>query len=105
MLLTRIARQPATTTLLLRNMSTAATTAPLVLSSVSASGKVALLKLNRPQALNALSTPLVSALNTELTRLEQDDSVGCVVLTGEGRAFAGAPSSLCFCFDAAPERA
>lgn len=77
-------------------MSSDATTTPnagaddLILSSLSSSGKVALLKLNRPKALNALSSPLMQRLNEELARIDRDDSIGAVVLTGAGeRAFAG----------------
>jgi hypothetical protein len=68
----------------------AASPKPLVLSTRSESGKVALLKLNRPEALNALNSALIKALNEELRTIEAEQEVGCVVLTGEGRAFAGA---------------
>ena len=45
------------------------------------------LTLNRPQALNALNTPLIEALRRELTAAEQDDATKVVVLRGAGRAF------------------
>jgi enoyl-CoA hydratase/carnithine racemase len=45
--------------------------------------------LNRPEKLNAMNRRLMSELHTEVKRLEADDSVGCVVLTGAGtRAFS-----------------
>jgi enoyl-CoA hydratase len=55
-------------------------------------GRVALLTVNRPEVLNALSTPILEELESELTDLARDRDVGAVVLTGAGdRAFiAGA---------------
>ncbi|WP_028241214.1 enoyl-CoA hydratase [Stutzerimonas azotifigens] len=50
--------------------------------------RVALVTLNRPQALNALNAELISELNTALAELEADPGIGCVVLTGSARAFA-----------------
>jgi len=49
---------------------------------------VLLVTLNRPKALNALSTPLFLELNKALKDADEDDSVGAVVLTGSERAFA-----------------
>lgn len=89
-----VARTSTVAPLALRAMSSSAPAQPLVLSSRSASGKVALLKLNRPEALNALNSALVQALNAELRTIEAEQDVGCVVLTGEGRAFAGACPAL-----------
>lgn len=48
---------------------------------------VATLTLNRPEALNALSRPMVAALAEALPRLALDPAVRAVVLTGAGRAF------------------
>lgn len=48
---------------------------------------VATLTLNRPEALNALSRPMVAALSEALPRLALDPAVRAVVLTGAGRAF------------------
>ena len=53
----------------------------------SISEGVAMLTLNRPERLNALSTPITSGLLEALPRLARDDSVGVIVLTGAGRAF------------------
>ncbi len=51
-------------------------------------GATALLTLNRPDALNALSADLLRALATELAAVAVDPGVRAVVLTGAGRAFA-----------------
>ncbi len=48
---------------------------------------VAILTLNRPDRLNALSDDMVRALCEALPRLGQDPGVGCIVLTGAGRGF------------------
>ncbi len=47
----------------------------------------AVVRLNRPERLNALSHALVEDLREELTALDADPAVRAVVLTGEGRAF------------------
>jgi len=51
-------------------------------------GRVGLITLNRPQALNALNAQLVSELNQALDGLEADPQIGCIVLTGSRKAFA-----------------
>jgi len=51
-------------------------------------GKVGLITLNRPQALNALNAQIVGEINQALDQLERDPSIGCVVLTGSAKAFA-----------------
>lgn len=50
--------------------------------------RVALITLNRPQALNALNGQLIDELNLALDRLEADPQIGCIVLTGSAKAFA-----------------
>jgi len=45
--------------------------------------------LNRPKALNALSSPLFKELNEALKNYEEDDDVSAIVITGSDRAFAG----------------
>lgn len=55
---------------------------------------VALITLNRPKALNALSSPLFAELNQALKDLDNDASVGAVVLTGSEKAFAGLCNAL-----------
>ncbi|MDG1115240.1 MAG: enoyl-CoA hydratase/isomerase family protein [Pseudomonadales bacterium] len=50
---------------------------------------ITILSLNRPDALNALSPALFVALRAEIDRIAQEvDSVGCVILRGEGRSFS-----------------
>ncbi|MBM3108767.1 enoyl-CoA hydratase [Pseudomonas sp. V1] len=51
-------------------------------------GKVGLITLNRPQALNALNAQIVGEINKALDQLEADPNIGCVVLTGSAKAFA-----------------
>ena len=60
----------------------------LILTSRPADG-VGLITLNRPKALNALSTPLFTELNAAVKEFDNDDSVRALVLTGSERAFAG----------------
>ncbi|SEI89821.1 enoyl-CoA hydratase [Azotobacter beijerinckii] len=50
--------------------------------------RVALITLNRPQALNALNAQLIDELNQALDRLEANPQVGCIVITGSPKAFA-----------------
>jgi enoyl-CoA hydratase len=61
-------------------------TAGLVLESDE--GRVRVLRLNRPEARNALSAALRTELIQCLQEAEHDGGVGAVVLTGEGSAFA-----------------
>jgi enoyl-CoA hydratase len=51
-------------------------------------GRVALITLNRPQALNALNARIVAELNQALDGYEADPEIGCVVITGSEKAFA-----------------
>ena len=48
---------------------------------------VAVLRLNRPKQLNALSVALVEELAERLAKLDRDERVGAVVLAGNGRSF------------------
>ncbi len=50
--------------------------------------KVATLTLNRPDALNALSSGLIGALQEQLDAVAEDRSVHCVVIAGAGKAFS-----------------
>ena len=50
--------------------------------------RVALLRLNRPEAMNALNTPLMLELMDALERLDADEAIGAFVITGDERAFA-----------------
>ncbi|KDQ15194.1 hypothetical protein BOTBODRAFT_187350 [Botryobasidium botryosum FD-172 SS1] len=49
---------------------------------------VALITLNRPKALNALSSPLFDELNHVLKDVDADKEIGAVVITGSEKAFA-----------------
>ncbi len=55
---------------------------------VETHGKVGLIRLNRPKALNALSRGLITDLNAALRGFEADADIGAVVLTGSEKAFA-----------------
>lgn len=50
---------------------------------------VSQITLNRPKALNALSSPLFAELNQALEQADEDTEIGVVVLTGSEKAFAG----------------
>jgi 2-(1,2-epoxy-1,2-dihydrophenyl)acetyl-CoA isomerase len=54
---------------------------------VSVEDGVAVLTLNRPERLNALTRDMLSALREKLASMAEDPEIGCVVLTGSGRAF------------------
>jgi enoyl-CoA hydratase len=61
----------------------------IVESQTLASGdKVGVIKLNRPQALNALNSELVREMNDALDRFEADPQLGCTIITGSEKAFA-----------------
>ena len=55
---------------------------------VETRGRVGLVTLNRPKALNALSGGLVAELGAALDNFEGDDGIGAIVLTGSEKAFA-----------------
>lgn len=56
-------------------------------------GRVGLITLNRPQALNALNAQIVSELNHALDGLEADSNIGCIVLTGSKKPSPPVPTS------------
>ena len=61
----------------------------IVESHMLASGdKVGVIKLNRPQVLNALNSDLVREVNDALDRFEADPQLGCTIITGSDKAFA-----------------
>ncbi|MCB9946955.1 MAG: enoyl-CoA hydratase [Rhodospirillaceae bacterium] len=55
---------------------------------VETRGKVGVVTLNRPKALNALNDQLITELNQALDAFEADEQVGCIVVTGSEKAFA-----------------
>src|SRR6516225_10035710 len=55
---------------------------------VETRGRVGLIRLNRPQALNALNSALIRELAQAIDAFEADNNVGCIVITGSDKAFA-----------------
>ncbi|PPR09138.1 MAG: putative enoyl-CoA hydratase echA8 [Alphaproteobacteria bacterium MarineAlpha11_Bin1] len=55
---------------------------------VETRANVGLIMMNRPKALNALSSPLMSELTDALDVFEVDNNIGAMVLTGNEKAFA-----------------
>ncbi|PLC54416.1 enoyl-CoA hydratase [Pollutimonas nitritireducens] len=60
--------------------------APLVKTEVR--GRVGLLTLNRPKALNALSNDVIAELAAAMRAFDADENIGAMVLTGSEKAFA-----------------
>ncbi|XP_077490401.1 enoyl-CoA hydratase, mitochondrial-like [Amblyomma americanum] len=60
----------------------------ILVEKKGAQQNVALVTLNRPKALNALSSALMSEVGDAIDALNKDESVGCIVLTGSEKAFA-----------------
>ena len=53
--------------------------------------QIAIVTIDRPEALNALNSTVIAELEQVVTELENDGTVRCMILTGEGRSFvAGA---------------
>jgi enoyl-CoA hydratase len=55
---------------------------------VETRGRVGLIRLNRPQALNALNRALMSEVDAAVDGFEADGNIGCMVITGSEKAFA-----------------
>ena len=55
---------------------------------VETRGKVGLITLNRPEALNALNAEIIREIGQVLDSWEADDGIGCIVVTGSDKAFA-----------------
>jgi enoyl-CoA hydratase len=55
---------------------------------VETRGRVGLIRLNRPQALNALNAALIRELAHAVDGFEADGAIGCMVITGSDKAFA-----------------
>jgi enoyl-CoA hydratase len=51
-------------------------------------GKVGIVTLNRPKALNALNDALMTELGHALKAFDADEAIGCIIVTGSERAFA-----------------
>ena len=59
-----------------------------ILVSINEIKKTAIVTLNRPKELNALSYDFLNELNVALHALDKNDSVNCIILTGSTKAFA-----------------
>jgi len=55
---------------------------------VETRGKVGLITLNRPKAMNALNDKLIDEIGAALDGFEADPNIGCMVITGSDKAFA-----------------
>lgn len=55
---------------------------------VETEGKVGIIRLNRPKALNALNDQLMDELGAAATQFDADVNIGCIVITGSEKAFA-----------------
>ena len=55
---------------------------------VETRGRAGLIRLNRPEALNALSPALIGELNAALDDFDGNDKIGAIVITGSEKAFA-----------------
>ena len=55
---------------------------------VETKGRVGIIRLNRPQALNALNKALMIELVQAIDAYEADDNIGCLLITGSDKAFA-----------------
>jgi enoyl-CoA hydratase len=55
---------------------------------VETKGRVGIIRLNRPEALNALNAKLVGEVSAAIDAFEADSAVGCLIITGSDKAFA-----------------
>ena len=55
---------------------------------VRTEGRVGIVTLNRPKALNALNDQLMDELGVALKAFDADDGIGCMIITGSEKAFA-----------------
>ena len=51
-------------------------------------GKVGLIRINRPEAMNALNNDVVDGIGAAIDTFEADENIGCIVITGNEKAFA-----------------
>jgi len=58
----------------------------VVLSEIH--GKVGLIRINRPEAMNALNNDVVDGIGAAIDAFEADENIGCIVITGNEKAFA-----------------
>jgi enoyl-CoA hydratase len=55
---------------------------------VETRGKIGIIRLNRPQALNALNAALIAELTQAVAAFDADAGIACIVVTGSEKAFA-----------------
>jgi enoyl-CoA hydratase len=55
---------------------------------IETKGRVGIIRLNRPQALNALNKALVAELTQAIEVFDADDKIGCMLIAGSDKAFA-----------------
>src|SRR6202521_3009905 len=55
---------------------------------VETKDRVGIVRLNRPNALNALNAQVIEEVAAALDGFESDDGIGCIVITGNEKAFA-----------------
>jgi enoyl-CoA hydratase len=55
---------------------------------VETCGRVGVVRLNRPQALNALNSALIGELEAAIAAYDADAAIGCILVTGSDKAFA-----------------
>ena len=55
---------------------------------VERDGRVGIITLNRPQALNALNSQVMNDVTTAAAELDADPSIGAIIITGNAKAFA-----------------
>jgi len=55
---------------------------------VETRGRVGIIRLNRPQALNALNKALIGELTRAVQAFDADEKIGCMLITGNDKAFA-----------------
>jgi enoyl-CoA hydratase len=55
---------------------------------VETQGRVGVIRLNRPQALNALNKALIIELTQAIETFDADEKIGCMLITGSDKAFA-----------------
>lgn len=51
-------------------------------------GRVGIIRLNRPQVLNALNTALRTEISEAIKAFDRDPAIGCMIITGNEKAFA-----------------
>ena len=50
--------------------------------------RVGLIRINRPEAMNALNNDVVDGIGAAIDAFEADENIGCIVITGNDKAFA-----------------